>query len=167
MDISPIKTEAAYQAALKAIANLFEAAPNTPQGDRLEILTALVEAYEERLYALPLPDPIEAILYHMESRGLTRRDLEPQIGSRARVSEILNRKRSLTLRMIQRLHSELGIPAESLVSPYRLTKTKVHKPGLPNRGMQRTPGVAPRGGLGRQPKHVSTHGRGTQPAPHR
>ena len=140
MNISPIKTEASYQAALKEIENLFDATPNTPEGDRLEILTTLVEYYEDRLYALPLPDPVEAILYHMESRGLTRRDLEPQIGSRARVSEILNRKRFLTLRMIQRLHGELGIPAESLLSPYRLPKTKVRKPMRPTDELQMSRG---------------------------
>src|SRR3972149_10460312 len=133
MNISPIKTEASYQAALKEIENLFDATPNTPEGDRLEILTTLVEYYEDRLYALPLPDPIEAILYHMESRGLTRRDLEPYIGNRARVSEILNRKRFLTLGMIQRLHRELDIPAEVLLQPYRIQKARVRKALLPNK----------------------------------
>ena len=114
MDIRPIKTEADYQAALKEIEGLFDAVPNTPTGDRLEVLTTLVEAYEEQHYPIPSPDPVEAILYHMESRGLTRRDLEPYIGNRARVSEILNRKRSLSLRMIRQLHGGLGIPAEIL-----------------------------------------------------
>jgi HTH-type transcriptional regulator/antitoxin HigA len=118
MEIKPIKNEADYQAALKEIELLFDAAPDTPEGDRLEVLTTLVEAYEERRYAIPLPDPIEAILYHMESRGLTRRDLEPYIGSRARVSEVLNRKRPLTMEMIRNLHNGIGIPAEVLIQPY-------------------------------------------------
>ena len=122
MEIKPIKNEADYQAALKEIELLFDAAPDTPEGDRLEVLTTLVEAYEERHYTIPMPDPIEAILYHMESRGLTRRDLEPYIGSRARVSEVLNRKRPLTMEMIRNLHKGLGIPAEVLIQPYHTFK---------------------------------------------
>lgn len=122
MDIKPIKTEMDYEAALKEIEGLFEAEPDTPEGDRLEILTTLVEAYEDEHYAIPAPDPVEAIYYYMESRGLTRADLEPFIGSRARVSEILNRKRPLTLAMIQRLH-QLGIPAEVLIKPYKIAVT--------------------------------------------
>jgi HTH-type transcriptional regulator/antitoxin HigA len=118
MDIRPIKTEADYQAALEEIVRLFEATPDTPEGDRLDVLTTLVEAYEEKHYPVPLPDPVEAIKYHMESRGLSRGDLEPYIGSRGRVSEILNRKRPLTIEMIRRLHSGLGIPAEVLIQPY-------------------------------------------------
>ena len=132
MNIRPIKTEADYQAALKEIESLFDAAPNTPQGDQLEVLTTLVQAYEEQHYPIPEPDPVEAVIYHMESRGLTRKDLEPYIGNRARVSEILNRKRSLTLRMIQRLHSELGVPAEVLLKPYQIQKVKARKVLLPN-----------------------------------
>ena len=118
MEIRPIKTEADYQAALEEIERLFDAAPNTPEGDRLEVLVTLVEAYEEKHYAIPLPDPVEAILYYMESRGLTRRDLEPYIGSRGRVSEVLNRKRPLSIEMIRQLHTELGIPAEVLIQSY-------------------------------------------------
>lgn len=118
MDIRPIKTENDYKAALKEVEHLFNAAPNSPEGDRLEVLTTLVEAYEEKHYPIPLPDPVEAILYFIESRGLSRRDLEPFIGSRARVSEVLNRKRPLTIGMIRKLHSGLGIPAEVLIQPY-------------------------------------------------
>ena len=118
MEIRPIKTEADYEAALAEIEELFEAEPGTPEGDRLEVLTTLVEAYEDAHYSIPSPDPIEAIRYHMESRGLARRDLEPYIGSRARVSEILNRKRPLSLTMIRRLNKELGIPADVLIEPY-------------------------------------------------
>ncbi len=118
MDIKPIKTEADYEAALAEIEELFESRPGTPDGDRLEILTTLVEAYEERHFPLPPPDPIEAIFYFMESRGLSRRDLEPYLGSRARVSEVLNRKRPLSLEMIRRLSAGLKIPAEILIQPY-------------------------------------------------
>jgi len=118
MEIRPIKTEADYEAALAEIERLFEAEPDTPEGDRLEILTTLVEAYEEVHYPIPYPDPIEAIRYYMESRGLVRRDLEPYIGSRARVSEILNRRRPLSLTMIRQLNKGLGIPAEVLIKPY-------------------------------------------------
>ena len=133
MNIRPIKTVADYQVALSEIENLFDATPNTPRGDQLEVLTTLVEAYEEQHFAIPAPDPIEAVLYHMESRGLTRKDLELYIGHRARVSEILNRKRPLTLRMIQRLHSELGVPAEVLLKPYQLQNIKARKPRSPDR----------------------------------
>jgi HTH-type transcriptional regulator/antitoxin HigA len=136
MNIRPIKTEADYQAALKEIEYLFDATPNTPEGDRLQVLTTLVAAYEEQHYSIPAPDPIEAVLYHMESRGLTRRDLEPYIGNRARVSEILNRKRPLTLRMIQRLHSELGIAAEVLLKPYQFQKAKARRALPPNPRMR-------------------------------
>ncbi len=120
MDIRPIKTEADYEDALAEIEDLFDAKPGTEAGDRLEILVTLVEVYEEREYAIPAPDPIEAIKYHMESRGLTRRDLEPYIGSRARVSEILNRRRPLTLNMIRELSAGLGLPAEVLIRTYEL-----------------------------------------------
>ena len=118
IEIKPIRAEADYEAALLEIEQLFEAVPGTPAGDRLEILTTLVEAYEEKHYFIPLPDPIEAILYYLESRGLSRRDLEPYLGSRARVSEVLNRKRPLSLEMIRRLHQGLRIPAEVLIQPY-------------------------------------------------
>ncbi len=118
MDIRPIRTEEDYQAALAEIERLFDASPGTPEGDHLEVLLTLVEAYEEEHYSIPDPDPVEALHYYMESRGLTRKDLEPYIGSRARVSEVLNRKRPLTLNMIRRLNSELGISAEVLITPY-------------------------------------------------
>lgn len=124
MDIKPIKTEKEYEAALKEIEHLFDATPGTPDGDRLDVLVTLVEVYENEHYPIPLPDPIEAIFYYMESRGLTRADLEPYIGGRARVSEILNRKRPLTLSMIQRLNKGLGIPAEVLVQPYKILTSR-------------------------------------------
>lgn len=125
MDIKPIKTDEDYQAALAEIDRLFDAVPDTPEGDRLEVLITLVEAYESKHFSMPLPDPIEAIEYHMESRGLTRRDLEPYIGSRARVSEILNHRRSLTLRMIRNLEAGLGIPAGILIQRYNLIPAQV------------------------------------------
>lgn len=117
MDIKPIKTKADYQAALKEIEGLMQARPRTAKGDRLEVLVTLVEAYEARHYPLDLPDPVEAIKYAMESKGLTVKDLEPMIGRTNRVYEILSRKRPLTLKMIWELHRRLGIPAESLVRP--------------------------------------------------
>jgi HTH-type transcriptional regulator/antitoxin HigA len=122
MRIKPIRTEADYHEALKEIERIFDAAPGTREADRLEVLTTLVEAYEEKHLHIPLPDPIEAILYYVESRGLTRRNLERYIGSRARVSEVLNKKRSLTMEMIRNLHKGLGIPAEVLIQPYRTLK---------------------------------------------
>ena len=115
MNIKPIKTTADYEVALKEIERLFEADPGTPQGDRLEVLTTLVEAYEDKHFAIPAPDPIEAIQYFMESRELSRRDLEPYLGSRARVSEVLNRRRPLSLEMIRELNKGLGIPAEVVI----------------------------------------------------
>ena len=124
MEIKSIKTEADYQTAMKEIERLFDAASDTPEGDRLEVLTTLVEAYEEKHYAIPLPDPVEAIQYYMESRGLTRRDLESYIGSRGRVSEIMNRKRSLSIKMIRRLHAGLGIPAEVLIQPIQASSVR-------------------------------------------
>jgi HTH-type transcriptional regulator / antitoxin HigA len=123
MEIRPIKTEADYQKALQEIELLFDAAPNTPECDRLEILSTLVDAYEKTHFPIELPDPIEAIQYYMDTRGWSRRDLEPYLGSRARVSEILSRKRSLTLEMIRKLNQELGIPAEILIQPYEPMQT--------------------------------------------
>ena len=122
MNIRPIRTDADYQAALDYVDRVLEAQPNTPEGDELDILTTLIAAYEEQHYPILPPDPVEALIYWMESRDLTRRDLEPLLGSRARVAEILNRRRTLTLEMIRRLHSELGIPAEILIQPYSNSK---------------------------------------------
>ncbi len=120
MDIKPIKTEQDYQAALAEIDRLFEAEPGTPEGDGLDVLVTLVEAYEKQYYALPLPDPIEAIEFHLDRLGLTRRDLEPLIGTRARVSEILNRRRPMTKRMIRNSHDGLGISYEVLMQRHPL-----------------------------------------------
>jgi HTH-type transcriptional regulator/antitoxin HigA len=115
MDIKPIRTKRDYERALKRIDALMGAKPHTPQGDRLDVLATLVEAYEAKHYPIDVPDPVEAIIFVMEQRGMARRDLEPYIGSRARVAEVLNRKRSLTLPMIRRLHEGLSIPAEVLI----------------------------------------------------
>ena len=115
MDIKPIKTDADYRAALKEIETLMMAEPGTPEGEKLDVLVTLVEAYEQKHYPLDLPDPVEAIKFEMEQKGLTVKDLEPMIGKSNRVYEVLNRKRSLTLKMIWRLHEQLGIPAESLI----------------------------------------------------
>jgi HTH-type transcriptional regulator/antitoxin HigA len=118
MEIRPIRTQTDYQEALREIELLFDAAENTPEYDRLDVLSTLVEAYEKTHFSIELPDPIEAIQYYMDARGWSRRDLEPCLGSRARVSEVLSRKRSLTLEMIRKLNQELGIPAEILIQPY-------------------------------------------------
>lgn len=118
MEIRPIRTQIDYQKALREIELLFDAAENTVECDRLDILSTLVEAYEKTHFPIELPDPIEAIHYYMDTRGLSRRDLEPCLGSRARVSEVLSRKRTLTLEMIRKLNQELNIPAEILIQPY-------------------------------------------------
>ena len=105
---------------LEEIDALWEATPGTPEADHLDLLVMLVEAYEAEHYPIPDPDPIALILHVMDARGLTRRDMEPYLGSRARVSEILNRKRPLSLEMIRKLQSGLGLPADVLVQPYPL-----------------------------------------------
>lgn len=116
MNIVPIKNQRDYRRALKEIEGLMTAKRNTPEGDRLDVLVTLVEAWERKHYPLDLPDAVEAIRYHMDQSGLAPRDLIPYIGSRNRVHEVLNRRRPLTLKMIWRLHRGLGIPAESLIS---------------------------------------------------
>ena len=114
--IRPIRTKTDYQTALAEIERLWDARKGTPDFDRLEVLSTLVNAYEEARHPIEPPDPIEAIKFRMEQMGLTRKDLEPFIGSRARVSEVLNRRRGLTLEMMRRLNSGLGIPAEVLLA---------------------------------------------------
>ncbi|QOJ21749.1 MAG: transcriptional regulator [Gammaproteobacteria bacterium] len=115
MNIKPIRTDADYRTALKEVESLMTAELNTPEGEKLDILVTLIEAYEHKHFPLDLPDPVEAIKFEMEQKGLTVKDLEPMIGKSNRVYEVLNRKRALTLRMIQKLHQQLGIPAESLI----------------------------------------------------
>jgi HTH-type transcriptional regulator/antitoxin HigA len=117
MDIRPIRTEADHHAALEEIEALMTAAPNTPEGDRLDVLVTLVEAYERAHFPMDLPDAVEAIKFTMEQRGLGVADLTPMIGRPNRVYEILNRRRPLTMPMVRRLHLGLGIPAESLLKP--------------------------------------------------
>jgi HTH-type transcriptional regulator / antitoxin HigA len=115
MRIRPIRTEADHDLAVARIAELIGAKPNTAEGEELDILATLVEAYEAQHYAIDAPDPIAAIQFRMEQQGLTRKDLEPLIGSRARVSEVMTRRRSLTLAMIRRVRKELGISADVLI----------------------------------------------------
>jgi len=115
MDIRPIRTENDHLTALIEIESLMEAEAGTPEGDRLDVLVTLVEAWERKHFPMDLPDPVEAIRFRMDQLGLTPRDLEPMIGRLNRVYEVLNRTRPLTLRMIRRLHKDLGIPAESLI----------------------------------------------------
>lgn len=118
MDIRPIRSSEEHATALEEIDRLWGADPDTADGARLEILLMLVDAYEDAHHPMPPSDPISAIEFMMEQRGLTRRDLEPMIGSRARVAEVLNRKRALTLPMIRRLSEGLHIPADILVRDY-------------------------------------------------
>ena len=120
MNIKPIKTESDYQAALAEIERLFEAVPGTPEEDRLEVLSTLVEAYEEQNCEIPQPDPIEAIKYYLESRGLSPSNLEPLLGDTATVAEVLNRKRPLSIDMIRQLRLRLGISADVLIQPYSI-----------------------------------------------
>ena len=115
MDIKPIKTRKDHEAALAEIDRLMDANAGSPEGDRLDVLATLVEAYEARHFPIDAPDPVAAIEFCMDQRGLTRRDLAPMIGGRGRVSEVLSGKRPLTLAMIRRLHQGLGIPAEVLL----------------------------------------------------
>jgi HTH-type transcriptional regulator / antitoxin HigA len=115
VEINPIKTKRDYQRALREIETLMHAEPGTDEGDRLDVLVTLVEAWEAKHYPMELPDPVAAIKFHMEQNGLDARDLIPAIGSRNRVYEVLNRKRPLTLGMIWRLHRDFAIPAESLI----------------------------------------------------
>lgn len=115
MEIRPIKSEADYQAMLKEIESLMLAEANSPEGDRLDVLVTLVEAYERKHYPIDFPDPVEAIKFRMEQQGLTVDDLVAVIGRKNRVYEVLARKRPLTLRMIEGLHDTFSIPAESLL----------------------------------------------------
>ncbi len=115
MNIKPIKNRRDYHRTLKDIDRLMDAKHGTPEGDRLDVLVTLAEAYEARHHPIDSPDPIAAIRFIMEQRGLERKDLEPYIGSRARVAEVLGLKRPLTLPMIRRLNTGLGIPAEILI----------------------------------------------------
>jgi len=118
-DLKPIRTKADYKAALAEVERLWGARTGTPKGDRLDVLATLIDAYETKHYPMDPPDPIDAIQFRMEQQGLTRKDLEPLIGTRARVAEIMTRKRNLSIDMIRRLHERLGISAEVLIRPTR------------------------------------------------
>jgi HTH-type transcriptional regulator / antitoxin HigA len=117
--VKPIRSELDYEEALAQVETLWGAPSGTLEGDRLEVLATLIDAYEAEHYPMDPPDPIEAIKFRMEQQGLTRKDLEPLIGTRTRVAEVLNRKRGLSIEMIRRLHNELGIAAEVLIRPSR------------------------------------------------
>lgn len=120
VEVRPIRTDEDYEAALAEVEHLMGAGPGTPEGDRLDVLVTLVEAWETEHHAIEPPDPIALIRFVMEQRGLDRADLEPMLGARGRVSEILSRRRPLTLPMIRRLQAGLGLPADILVRPYPL-----------------------------------------------
>lgn len=127
MDIKPVRTETDYDAALARIEEIWNSAPGTPESDELDVLSVLVEDYEKKHHPIPPPDPIEAIKFRMEQMGLSRRDLEPYIGSRGRVAEVLNRKRGLSIEMIRNLSEGLGISAEVLVAKYKERSGKALK----------------------------------------
>lgn len=118
-EVKPIRTEADYERAMREVKRLWGAKLGTPDGDRLDVLATLIDAYESEHFPIDPPDPIEAIRFRMEQHGLTRKDLEPMIGSRTRVSEVLSRKRNLSIAMIRRLHEGLGIAADVLIRPTR------------------------------------------------
>ncbi len=122
--LRPLRSEKDYEAALAEVERLWGAKAGTPKGDRLDILATLIEAYEAKHYPMDPPDPIEAIKFRMEQQGLTRKDLERVLGSRTRVSEVLNRKRGLSIDMIRKLHDKLQIPAEVLIRSARGPKSR-------------------------------------------
>lgn len=121
-ELKPIRSTTDYEAALTEVGRLWGAKAGTPKGDRLDVLATLIDAYEAARFPFDRPDPIDAIKFRMEQLSLTRKDLEPLIGSRARVAEVLNRRRSLSIEMIRRLSDQLGIPAEILIQPTRRKK---------------------------------------------
>jgi HTH-type transcriptional regulator/antitoxin HigA len=121
-EVKPIRTRKDYDAALKEVERLWGAKLGTPEGDRLDVLATLIDAYEAVQFPIDPPDPIEAIKFRMEQQGLTRKDLEPLIGTRTRVAEVLNRRRNLSIGMIRRLHQRLGISAEVLIRQTRKQK---------------------------------------------
>jgi HTH-type transcriptional regulator/antitoxin HigA len=120
-EVRPIRTKRDYEAALKEAERLWGAKAGSRDGDRLDVLATLIDAYETEHYPMDPPDPIEAIKFRMEQQGLTRKDLEEIIGTRTRIAEVLNRKRGLSIAMIRRLHERLGISAEVLIRPSRKT----------------------------------------------
>src|SRR5216683_96305 len=121
--VKPVRTKKDHEAALAEVERLWGAKLGTPEGDRLDVLATLIDAYEAARFPIDPPDPVEAIKFRMEQQGLTRKDLQPLIGTRTRVAEVLNRKRSLSIGMIRRLHQALGIPAEVLIRPTQKERT--------------------------------------------
>jgi HTH-type transcriptional regulator / antitoxin HigA len=121
-EMKPIRSEIDYRAAMADLERLWGAKAGTPEGDRLDVLATLLDAYEAEHHPMDPPDPIEAIKFRMEQEGLTRKDLEPLIGTRTRVAEVLNRKRSLSIGLIRRLHERLGISADVLIRPSKNDK---------------------------------------------
>jgi HTH-type transcriptional regulator/antitoxin HigA len=122
MELRPIRNKRDHAAALKEAEALWHARKGSPEEDRLLVLTLLIEAYEREHFPIPAPDPIELLFHVMEARGFSRKDLEPYIGSRARVAEVLNRIRPLSIDMIRRLCAGLGLPADVLIQGYKLRK---------------------------------------------
>jgi HTH-type transcriptional regulator/antitoxin HigA len=122
MNIKPIRNQQDYERAMASIEEFWDAQPNTPDGDTLDVLVTLVEVYEQQNFPIDAPDPVEAIKFRMEQQGLSDADLVPFLGQRSRVSEILNKKRKLSISMIRNLHKQLNIPLESLVSDYGLAR---------------------------------------------
>jgi len=118
-EVKPIRSEADYEKALAEVERLWGARSGTPEGDRLDVLATLIDAYESAHHPNDPPDPIEAIKFRMEQQGLTRKDLEGILGSRTPIAEVLNRRRGLSINMIRRLHDKLGISAEMLIRPSR------------------------------------------------
>lgn len=124
MNVRPVVTAEDHAAALQEIERLWGAAPGTPEGDLLDVLVTLVEHYESRRYPLEEADPVEVIKIHMEMTGRTQRDLAALLGSPSRASELLNRKRSLTMEMAHKLHKQWGVPADALIVPYELARAR-------------------------------------------
>ena len=123
LDVKPIRNETDYEAALQQVEELWGAPLGTPEGDQLDVLATLIDAWEARHYPMEPPDPIDAIKFRMEQQGLDRKDLAAILGSRTRVAEVLNRRRGLSINMIRRLHEKLGISVEVLIRPIRTKKT--------------------------------------------
>jgi HTH-type transcriptional regulator / antitoxin HigA len=140
-ELKPIRSEADYQAALAEVERLWGSKSGTPSGDRLDVLATLIDAYETAHFPIDIPDPVEAIKFRMEQQGLTRKDLQPLIGTRTRVAEILNRKRPLSINMIRKLWSRLGIPAAVLLQEHELPRkrkkpARTVKPGIRGRQLR-------------------------------
>jgi HTH-type transcriptional regulator/antitoxin HigA len=137
--LRPVRTSVDHKAALKRIERLMDAAAGTAEADELEVLATLVDRYESSQWPIVAPSPIDALRFCMEQAGLSRRDLEPMIGTRARVSEVLAGRRTLTLAMIRALHEQLGIPAESLIGVNSRADSGRPQPPTPRKRRGRLP----------------------------